>query len=767
MDKAPALFYDFSGGMTDYPLDCPPNKFALGRNLLIVPYGQTGKLFTRSGSNFYSTLANAQIPPGPQRIGHVRFFESIFFAQSSRNLYWLSTTWQTLTGPTGNACFPSTVGTGNVYSFAEWNHMLYVACDNFSKPQKIYRDGSGVLQLRTAGLPYVAATYDSNGVMLTPTITASHPGDAKSFIYTFCYRYDYTVNTLLYQDIGPLIQTRKTAMSDPGISGHKNTVTAIPVLSNGATDNYATTQIKVEIYRTPHAGFASYKVGEVTNGTTTFDDTVSDATLLLNAPLYTDAGVPENEPPPLCKIVHVVENTGYFAHVMDGTEIFTNRIRQSLDGDIDSSPSDYYVDVEAEIVGMSSAQGRPIVCCKNGLVFRLDGGVNNVGQGALMRQRISDTASCVSGQSLVQTLDRVFWAGEDGIYCTDGYQVIKVNEDMDKTWKTFVQTDDQKKRIQGKYDSTFRRIYWTIQSETVGDVDRCLVLDLNWGISTKMPFTYLDGGDSFAPTSIEFSKGNLIRADRRGFVFLHDPAVYSDLRVDTTFDPSEWVRQAIIYHYISGGASFGTGVTRKFVPRLHLQCKNETNLSLQILSNNDDGRKIAPMKPIRYRGNFVWGDPLFVWGDLGWVWDESGLIERNIRFPARSLRCSVKQIEMTNAVVNLFNSDMFGTVTVDASARTAILDDGDEVWPEEMEGYSIYFESDGYTVGFPITVASDDTLQFNDPAGQARDRTGEKFQIKGQPKDEILHLLGYTYEFADYSDTQKGYDKADSGGLAE
>jgi len=54
--------------------------------------------------------------------------------------------------------------------------------------------------------------------------------------------------------------------------GHYNQIAAIPVLAGG---NYDTSNIKVRIFRTTDNGSTSYYVGQVTNGTVTFQDTVN------------------------------------------------------------------------------------------------------------------------------------------------------------------------------------------------------------------------------------------------------------------------------------------------------------------------------------------------------------------------------------------------------------------------------------------------------------------------------------------------------------
>jgi len=59
--------------------------------------------------------------------------------------------------------FSSSTTTSNYISHAEWNGHKIITSDAFEKPQKIYKDSTGVFRLRTAGLPKLASS---------PTITA-------------------------------------------------------------------------------------------------------------------------------------------------------------------------------------------------------------------------------------------------------------------------------------------------------------------------------------------------------------------------------------------------------------------------------------------------------------------------------------------------------------------------------------------------------------------------------------------------------------------
>lgn len=742
----PTSVTDFSGGFTDYYVAGPSNKYQRASNLLIKRHGGEGKLQTRAGSVLYDP-ANAQLPTGSQRIGTLRLFEGRLLAHSARDLYAYNAGWNALSGPTGNKLFPAGTTVDNVTSHARWGKTLYFTNDSYTAASKIYADQTGTLQLRTAGLPPLATVPSAVGV----------PPGTRAVIYRFIHEYEYKVGTLTFKDLGPSVEVAIT-------NGNATTaITAIPVLANGTVTNYDTTALKIGIYRTTNTGTTFYKVGEVTNGTTSFTDTVTDLALIDNEPLYTEGGVSENSPPPLCKLVHVVGNVGYWANIKEGTEIRGNRLRQSIPGDIDSVPEDFFVDIDDDIVGLSSARDVPILLGETS-AWRVDGTVDELGRGQLVAQKISDTTSCISSQSVVQTLEGVFWCGVDGIYYTDGASVLRINEDWDQTYVTLTATAAQKRRIQGKYDAVNRRVWWSVQSPDSGEVDLSIVLDLHWGVRPAATFTSCEGAANWAPTAIEFDgRGNLIRGDRRGYVFLHDDDLRNDPLVNETLSPALWQETTIIYDFISSAMNFGNDAIRKVCTWFSIQCANRSNLSLQPISINDNGRVVEKLQAVRFRGNYFWGDPSTTWGNPDDVWNREGIIEARRRFPARSFRCSYKQMRLTNSYSVIDSSDVLGTAAINAALKQVNLDNALSTFASTYPGYYIAFEADGYTKDYLITAVASDILTYADIGNTSVTSVGQKFEIRGHPKSEIMDLLSMTVWYDNFSTTQRAFHAADTG----
>lgn len=742
---------DFSGGMTDHYINAPMNRGQRFDNLFILP---NKKLLSRWGSELDDDSVNAQIPAGNQRIGTLINYNnsSTLFVQSAKKFYYRNTSaYTTLVGPvTSNDVFNEGT-TSSFVSYAEWNRHLYVTNDSFPNVSRIYTDGSGVIQVRTAGLPALANA---------PTVTAGSAG-ANSYLYAFHYFFTYTIGTQVFEDRGPVKLVELASSLEPSASN--NAITVIPVLANGATLNYATTTIKVHIFRTLNGGVDYFKIGEVTNGTTVFTDNVSDSTAEDGEPIYTTGGVLDNDPPPLCKYIHIVNNVGYYAHVKEGSEVFPNKYKISVPFDPDSVPGGNEDEVEDEITGISSVASIPIIGCKRH-IYRSEGVFDEFGRGSLNHTRISDNAGCLSNLSFVQAEGGLYWAGNDGFYYTDGYRVMKISDHLNTTYAAYIAEMTNTKRIVGKFDEKYRRVLWTIQADSASaDNDILAVLELRWGISSEMVFTTMSGSTSFSPSSIEFFDKKLYRADHRGFVFVHDEDLDADPKVDLTKAAADWDRVTIIYDYVGPATNFGTTLGRKWVPKAVITLGNYGNVSVQPNAINDDGDRTRNLKEIRFRGSFIWGDDEFLWGNNECEWRGGGVLENWRRMPAGGLRLSYFQLQLTNALTVVSNSDLYGNVTIDTTLKQADLVDAAINWPSDAVDYYLSFAADDYVTQYLVSArTSDQVLTFVDSANTAPSGNQE-WLLKGYKKGERMNLLSYAVLYSSSSQSQKTYQASDSG----
>lgn len=749
IETQPLEIRDFSGGITDYYIGGRPEQAQYMDNLILLPDKNAR---TRWGSEVYH---DEQIPLGSFRINKLMMYDETLITMAQKKGWIVSGgTWSELTGPNGDPIMVD--GDANsILIDTEWQGHLFVSSDTYTSVQKIYRE-AGTLKVRNAGLPVMPA-----GVAVTPAT-----GAGASYLYKFVLRYDYTVDTVDHLDRGPVF-TYPTTVTGGVIAGGNPASIVLPTTLT-ANENWDYANIIIEIYRTTDGGSAFFLVDSVTLGTTPYSDVMDDPTLQLQEELYTEGGDLSNDTPPKAKHIHVVNDIGYYGDIKEGTEEKTYLLRQSIPGDVDSVPGSFNYSFEQSIKAVSSIYDRPMVFCED-YIYRIDNNIEADGTGDMLPRRIDDRAGCVSATSVVRTHLGVFWAGNIGFYWSDGFQVRKISNNINETYKNLILNSTRKKRIYGAYDPSNERVYWSVcQDDGVNhEVDSCFILDLKFhmtkdGPGHEMAFTTMSSGDYFKPTALLVHDNILYRGDSRGYVLQHTSNLYSDIKIDVSADPADWVKYTIRHKYWSCFLDFGSIFYRKWVTRVLISASNDTNLSLAVQSSNDNNRIIGDMQPIVYNANSTWGASLPIWGDPNALWNFQGVIEQWRRFPAKSLRCNYKQLRLTNAEVQLVNSDLIGTVTVDSTAKTAVLG-GTYQWISDIIDYKIYFEADGYTQGFTVTASTSNTITFADSGNDSPPSGVYNFILKGEPKDEVLELNGYVIHWSFISKSHKPFSASSLG----
>lgn len=557
-------------------------------------------------------------------------------------------------------------------------------------------------------------------------------------------------------------------------------ISSIPALANISNQNFDTSNISIDVYRTTSASSVYYKVGELTNGTTTFSDTVLDADLINNEQLYTNGGALGNDMPPASAIVHVLDNRAYYA--------VGNRLYQSKDSDLDAVHSSFFDQFEESIVSVSSTRANPIVLTTTA-VYRVSGAFDDQGNGGMTHERIYDGTGCVAQQSVVRAGSGVFFAGKDGFYFTDGVSCFRTTN-LDDTFTGYTTDSNasyqtaKRKAIQGSYDSIGKRIYWTILTSGANSgPDVVWVMDLKFGVNPNAtPITTFSGGSianfasmqqdgtvaqytGFRPTSLAMFNGALCYGDSQGYVFRQDSTLNYDLNLKTTVAATSWTKRTIFWDVKSCHSDYGTEFYRKYFLRVGPVFEQKsTNLSVQVVSDADKGRIQDDLPLIRSRKLVTaagYGDPTLDWLANIYTARSGNLIDEFRRFKANgSLRSNFRALEFKNAYCVIVNSTEMGTITianVAGNVYTLTLTSlvATRKWPTYAVDYYVKIAG----VSYPVTVRTSDSVIRVDTTGLAAISTGvvAAWELWGYPKGEKMRMVGFNVSFETLGNQQKDY----------
>ncbi len=718
---------DFSGGITDTPFTSPENCGEVLENVLIR---NDKTIETSPGVQIYH--ASAYRVPNNTRISKLhRLDTSTILAFSAKKLYKIeSGAIAEVTGPTGNSAF-NLGGTSSLVSVASFNNHLIATNDSRSYPIKIWKDGSNVTKLVTAGLPQVASN---------PTITSA--AGANAFVYAFVHYFSYTVGTTTYEDYGPIRTVSKTAMAA------SMSISAIPVLANGVDYNYDTASIKVKIYRTTNGGTTFYYVDQVTNGTTAYTDTTTDANLILNESLYVNGGIQDNDPPSAAKWVWEANNTYFYGDILDGANERPNREIQSITSDPDSVPASFFTPYGGTVTGGGSV-GRACIVFTESETIRRDGVLDETGRGSIFKEPLSSTVGCAAHNSIVKGgLNRLYWAASDGFYVTDGYSAPRklamkseLSSKIDAPYKAL----QNKNKIQGCYDKNNKRVYWTVQ-EDAADNDKIYVYDESFD-----SFTTLTNSSGILPTALMADGDDVLIGDGNGYLFKLSSAYYTYPAVSVGTLPSTWGTDAIIYRWKSIHAGFGDSSINKWITKVNAQGNPTTNVDIACKSYTNGEPEFKELYPFSLSPSIAWGDTTFTWGDTALVWDRTAVLNQTRRFPAGRLRARHRAIELTNAyvIIQTSNPQAASYVTVNGTLDTAVLvTPASYEFPVNYDGYYVTING----LEYEITKSTATTLTIADPSNTLP--TGNyPYIIKGYPKAQRAHIMSISLEYEMLTDT--------------
>lgn len=707
-------------------------------------------------------FANGDLINTPTTLPTVVEGQASYLATPATTLGTDPKSWLTLANEFFN-CFAAhtNTGTGNILNYRHANIRLFSTYINAPTTNPFFIPSVG--QVSYALFFSHSYTVEPNGIQY---LVQGNPIIVPSQQLAISYPVSYSISS---QNISyyPNVLTQVT---------RANVLSNLPVLTNDTNTNYDLANVKLNIYKTTDGGTTYYLLAQVNNGTTSYSDTTNDQIAVAGAlplstqqPIYTTGGVVGSDQPPVAKYVHNLNGTFFYGGITDTGQYFPNRIRQAIPFSPDSAPATFVDDMDDEITGITSTRNNFLIFCKNSL-YRENGGFNSLGQGALTHERISDVIGCLNAKSIVKTEIGVFFAGSDGFYYTDGYQLIKISLDLDKTYAYFTQSQNQKQRIWGCYDKATRRVWWSVQYEpTDTDNSATYVFYLDYGVKPSGTFTRAVNGVYWRPSSMVFQNGMRIRGDERGYILRADPYAMTDAKIDVTLSPPNWGKIYLPYNFTSTAVDMGTTFKRKYLTKIHSTGKNTGNASIQINAirdMNQDGDGIKPLTAINYLGNCRWGNPTFTWGDSTFIWRYDGKMDLWRRFPATSLRADFLQIQYVPARIAVYASSaefpVGANVTVDATLKTATIltPSGYSaiIWPIDVVDYYIAFQTDNYVQEFLITAldVTNKIVTFSDASNLSVAGT-VAWVIRGIKKQQRHTITSFVIHYAYLGDKTQAY----------
>lgn len=724
---------DFSGGITDFIFTSDPTCSAELENLTIT---KDRGVETRWGSKLMDPTDTKPVVSitTPNHITEFRGEKLEFYG--GQILAWDGATWTEIIGKGApNKCLTEAINTSKI-SFFEWNKHLFISDDSGSKSVKLFKDGSGNYQLVQCGLPAVASL---------PTVTPS-ANNGKTYIYYYVYYYEYFVGDIKFIDYGPTIQ--HLIGNAANMSGTHNSISAIPVLVNTTKTHYDVSNIKVKIFRTIDTGTEGYYVGQVTNGTTTFNDTVTDANLVLGELIYTASGASDNYQPPVSKYLDMSNNCGWYGN----TEDYPYRLYQSQIGDPDSVPDDYFTEFEEELVGNSSFQSNPIVFTENQL-WRIEGVIQLDGSGNQEKRMIADGVSTINHNSIVKTDKGVYFAGPDSFYWTDGYQLKKIPDEVKNFPTRYKGFSGNPEAIKGSYDRLNNRVLWT--TKTSASRYEIYVYDITFNAFT----TWTGDPNNFRPTSILCSKDRTIyRADESGYTFIHEPTLFQDPIIDTSISSFDWQNTPVIENFKHIAYDFGLSDVHKWVTKITVAGEGKTNLDVLIKSYDDSNVNPKELTPIVHRSGLVWSDPDWIWGDNASVWELELRLNQTRFFKNGKLRCKRKQLEITNSITVITGSkvgDADTLATYDSTTKVLTVIDNTKVYiPSDTINSTITING----IEFNIVASDESSFTIFDPATTLASGTYE-WSLSGYPTNQRFHLASIIMMYETLDDKGGYYQK--------
>jgi len=651
-----------------------------------------------------------------------------------------------------------------------WLSQLILSNGERQVPKKVYIDDTNTLLVEELGMP--GLTEDT----LNPITHSSARGGASTHQYIYAYFYSKThkvgvtefkiVSDIIYKSVSFSYQVGVTNADPDPLTGLSTvTVTNIPVLDQVSTDVFLSNAV-VEVFRSYNGG-AFLKVNEVTNGTTTFTDSMEESVAVNNnVVLYAPDTLPTGyHQPPKCKYVSVANNTAYFGNCEEYGDIVnvkSNRVYQSIPGIVNSSNPDFFLDFNYEIKGLSSFKKFPIVFTSNA-VYRIEGAYTSTTASEMRSVVIADKVGCVSDKSIVKTPEGLIWCGDDGIYFTDGFRIKMISLKINETYSKFVDTQSKKDRISGSYNKDSDLVYFTLGKSGLEN-DRILV----YSLITNAFWFYT--GQTLNPVDVYQSGDNyLYYTDSDGYIYKESKATSNDYVKVTNDAIANWFTD-LTFKLITSAVDMGGRFLRKVTSRVVVETVSSSDISVGLYSINDDGKSSREMKHIVSKGNWVWGDSGFVWGNPDSIWRKRVTLSSTRRFPRGTTRCRMKQIGIEPTKVVVYKSDLYGqwsTLVHNAATGdlTITLPVGG-IFPVDIIKKEISFGNDNYLQKYTIINRVSDTEIIAKAVSINTLATSKDWQISGYITNQSFEIESLSIKYSLLDNIEGQYSPSSEGGNA-
>jgi hypothetical protein len=364
----------------------------------------------------------------------------------------------------------------------------------------------------------------------------------------------------------------------------------------------------------------------------------------------------------------------------------------------------FYVDLDDEITGAGEVGGLPIIFTGS-YIYRLEGMLDNTGDGTFRSRVIDEHIGCLAHASIVKTPMGLYFAGSNGFYVTDGYKIKPLTADLEQSYSDLISSDTAKTVVNGTYDERNQKIYWGVAKRGSTVADLVWVLDL-----ASHGFTMMDS-PRFEATSMVTRNGELYRGDQTGVVYRHSndfkhdyPRTLSEPTASTLaaiVGVHNWDKRHIDFEYISSATHFGDPARRKWVNEATFSLEAPGNIGVVPTSLNDANNITTDLKEITRESTWTWRDPDFSWKSENFKWAMPDVVTAPRRFPRKESRCRRKQIglkpfrhkmytsgtatdpawglatvsfNISTGSLGLFTANLSGTTTIHDSSGTCTVD---------------------------------------------------------------------------------------------